>query len=436
MNKQLSKWGLLHFIYRRKEIHHILWWLGAIFIGFIAYILARIGVVGLNFFLHQTEQYFWWPFLILPLAIIFLTWFMRKIGAGTEGSGIQQAVAAVQVAESPAKIHYLVNIKLAIAKFFAIVVGLCSGFIVGLEGPTVQIGASIMYTFRRFLPFDNAIARRQLVIMGGAAGIAAAFNAPMAGVMFALEEMWRSLESKTAARIVLAIVLAGVTAQYFSGEASYFGKIPLAAGFDPKFIPTAIMVIILGGLIGGLFSWLVIRANRWLPKPVLTFKAQHPYYFGIVCALLIACCGVFAPIFGSGAELTSQMLYGETTVAWYYMPLKFIAFLLTSLTGIPGGIFSPSVSLGAGLGSWFTVFVSPEWHSQVLAVGMIAVLSAVTRAPLTSAFIIIEMTQGHSMVFVAFVAAIFSSNIARIFHVRFYHDLASSILKSMPTNLK
>lgn len=415
--------------------HHLLWWLGAILIGLMAFLLAQCSAIAYGFFIATTQKYPWFPFVFTPAAGILLTWFMRKVGEGTEGSGIQQAIAALDVADNLKQIHWFINLKLAAAKFFAIILGLGSGFVVGLEGPTVQIGASIMYTFRRFLPFDTETARRQLIIMGGSAGIAAAFNAPMAGVMFAFEEMWRSVEAKTASRVAMAIMLAGFTAYWCNGKSSYFGYIEVSLDVTLKYIPIALLVIVISALIGGALSWLMVRPNKWLPKSVIQFKKSHPYYFVVCCALLLALCGAFAPVFGSGESLTQEMLHNEASVAWYYMPLKFIAFLSSSLTGVPGGIFSPSLSLGAGVGNCFTDYIAPEYQSLTLILGMIAVLAAITRAPLTATFIMVEMTGNHSIIFVALVAAVLADYIARIFKTTFYHDLATDALKDMPAEL-
>lgn len=421
--------------YHIKDWHHLLWWVGAILIGIMAFLLAQCSAIAYAFFIQIAQKHPWFPFIFTPAAGILLTWFMRKVGEGTEGSGIQQAIAALEVTDNLKQIHWFINLKLATAKFFAIILGLGSGFVVGLEGPTVQIGASIMYTFRRFLPSDTAIARRQLIIMGGSAGIAAAFNAPMAGVMFAFEEMWRSVESKTASRVAMAIILAGFTAYLCNGKSSYFGYIDVSLDITLAFVPIALLVVVISGFIGGGLSWLMVRPTKWLPDIVIQFKRQHPYYFVVCCALILVLCGTFAPVFGSGAGLTKLMLHDEANVVWYYMPLKFTAFLSSSLTGVPGGIFSPSLSLGAGVGNCFTDFIAPELQNLTLILGMVAVLAAITRAPLTATFIMVEMTGNHSIIFVALVAAVLADYVARIFNVTFYHDLATEALKDMPSQL-
>ncbi|MCC8194019.1 MAG: chloride channel protein [Deltaproteobacteria bacterium] len=407
-------------------------WAGAALIGFVALFLGKGAAFVFHFFTRMTADYPWWPFVSLPAGGILLTWFMARVGAGTEGSGIQQAVAAMQVAESPAKVGWFVNLRLAGAKFIALLMGTASGFVVGLEGPTVQIGASILYTFRHFLPQDNAILRRQLVMAGGAAGIAAAFSAPLAGLMFAFEELGRHVSPRGTARTSIAVVLSGTMAYAVSNRVNYFGQVHLTQRPTLYVLGILCLITLAGALVGGAFSWLAIRTDKWMPRKMLFFRMHHPYIFVVICGVLVGICGLAAPVFGSGVEVTRHLLHGDMAVEWYYLPLKLVALLLTNLTGIPGGIFAPSLSLGAGVGSWFLPLAGAQWQGEILAVGMVAVLSAATRAPLTAAFIMIEMTNGHAMVLEMLAASMLAAQSARYFHVRFYHDLAQRALHMMP----
>lgn len=407
-------------------------WIGAALIGLTALVLGKSAAYVFHAFLRLSVVWWWWPFLSLPAGGLLLTWFMRRIGPGTEGSGIQQAVAAMQVADSSAKVNWFVNLRLASAKFVALILGTGSGFVVGLEGPTVQIGASILAHFRHWLPTDNTVLRKQLLMAGGAAGISAAFSAPLAGLMFAFEEMGRHLAPRAAARTAIAVVLAGTVAYAVSGRLNYFGQVDLTRRPTLYVLAILLAITLAGALVGGLFSWLAIRTDKWLPRGLFTFRLKHPYIFVLACGLLVAVCGLAAPIFGSGVDLTRQLLHGETAVAWYYLPLKLLALLLTCLTGIPGGIFAPSLSLGAGVAAWFLPLAEAAWQGELLAVGMVSVLAAATRAPLTAAFIMIEMTNGHAMVLEMLAAAMLAAHIARYFHVRFYHELALRALRAMP----
>ncbi len=132
-----------------------------------------------------------------------------------------------------------------------------------------------------------------------------------------------------------------------------------------------------------------------------------------------------------GAEITSEVIAGHAELAWYFLPLKFIGQLGTFLTGLPGGIFAPSLSLGAGIGSWFVPLFDPELKIKLIAIGMVAALAAITRAPLTSAIILMEMTDGHDMVISIMAAAMISASVARIFKTNLYHDLAEQVLANL-----
>jgi H+/Cl- antiporter ClcA len=164
------------------------------------------------------------------------------------------------------------------------------------------------------------------------------------------------------------------------------------------------------------------------------WRVNHPYWFIAVCGLAIALCGLILPIYGSGAAETSAAIGGQGPLAWYYLPLKFVSLLATFLTGLPGGIFAPALSLGAGVGSWFVPLFSHAFEIKILAIGMVAMLAAVTRAPITSSIIMIEMTDGHAMVISTLAAAMVASSVARIYRTNLYHDLAAGILKQMAVN--
>lgn len=136
--------------------------------------------------------------------------------------------------------------------------------------------------------------------------------------------------------------------------------------------------------------------------------------------------GVFAPIHGSGAEVTKEEIENQHALPWYFMPIKFVGILLAFLTGLPRGIFAPSLALGAGVGSWFAPFFASGMIVKLMAVGMTAMLAVVTRAPVTAAVIMIEMTDGHSMVISILVATL-----ARFFNANLYHGLAARAINTL-----
>ncbi|WP_283151315.1 chloride channel protein [Silvimonas soli] len=425
----------IRILVRLKELPYrsrstLVFWGGAAMVGLVAVLLAKCAEWAFLGFQHLTARWFWWPLLALPLGGMGIRWLMSRLGRGAEGSGIPQAMAAIKVAEEPEQAERLLSLRIGAIKFLGIVLGAGSGFVLGREGPTVQIGASIMYACRRFLPLADPVFQRQLILAGGAAGIAAAFNTPLAGIVFAFEELARSVETETSGKLIGAVILAGVVSLALIGDYTYFGRIHVPE-FEYSILVPMVVVAVVAGLIGGLFSWLCVHQTRWLPGPVLHFRVAHPYWFIALCGLAIALCGLILPIFGSGADETSRAISGHGLLAWYYLPLKFVSLLATFLTGLPGGIFAPSLALGAGVGSWFAPLFGDAIHIKILAIGMVAMLAAVTRAPITSAIIMIEMTDGHAMVISTLAAAMVASSVARIYRTNLYHDLAANILKQM-----
>ncbi len=405
-------------------------WLGAALVGLAAFLLAKTANWAFAGFTVLQQKWWWWPLLSLPLGGMAIRWIMERIGKGAQGSGIPQVQAALQINHDTQQIERLLSLRIAFAKFIGIVLGLGSGFVLGREGPTVQIGASIMFACRKLIPFDDPVFRRQLILAGGAAGIAAAFNTPLGGIVFAFEELARSVEEKTSGKLLGAVILAGLVSLALQGNYVYFGKIQ-APSFSYSILLPLVLIATLAGLIGGAFSWLCVNVSTWMPLKIKDYRQYHPYYFIATCGFIIGLCGLIAPIYGSGAEITSEVITGQANLAWYFLPLKFIGQLGTFLTGLPGGIFAPSLSLGAGIGSWFVPFFAPEFKVKLIAIGMVAALAAITRAPLTSAIILMEMTDGHDMVISIMISAMIASSIARIYKTNLYHDLAEQVLAGL-----
>lgn len=405
-------------------------WSGAAAVGLVAVLLAQASSWASAGFLSLQARYRWSPLLLVPLGGMAVLWMMRRLGRGAEGSGIPQAKAGLMLADRPTSVGRLLSARIAMAKFIGIFGGLASGFVLGREGPTVQIGASIMYGMRRFVRDDSAALRRQLILAGGAAGIAAAFNTPLGGIVFAFEEMARSVEEHTSGKVIGAVILAGVVALALQGDYLYFGRIRVS-GFSGSVVAPMLLIGISAGLVGGAFAWACVHIGRWMPAPVAAWRHRHPYLFVGACGLVIALAGLVAPIHGSGAEITSAAIDSGRALPWYYLPMKWLGLLATFATGLPGGIFAPSLSMGAGLGSWFVPLFAPGLAIKLMAIGMAAMLAAVTRAPLTSAVIMIEMTDGHAMVISILGASLIAASVARLFGVHLYQDLAEAAIRAV-----
>lgn len=381
-----------------------------------------------EFAFHQfqrIEQMAWWaPLLWMPLATATIVWITRRWLPGTAGSGIPQVMAALEETTPAAKRGHFVSIKLALGKVLLTSGGLFAGLSLGREGPSVQIAAGVLHSARRWLPDRHTISEHGLLMAGGAAGIAAAFNTPLGGVMFAIEELWRRREQRSSALLISAIVLAGLMAVSVYGNNSYFGRILVPQLGWSLFWP-GLLIAVSCGLLGGLFSRLLIVSLTGGSDLFSRQRMRAPIRFAAGCALLVAVIGVVThgATFGSGYEQTKGLLEGDRTGQLLYTPLKLIATWLTSWTGVPAGIFAPSLAVGAGVGSDVAAITGFVERPALIALGMAGFLAAVTQAPLTSFIIVMEMVAGQSMVLSLMACALIASGISRLISAPLYGAL-------------
>ena len=315
--------------------------------------------------------------------------------------------------------------RLTLAKIGLSVAGFAAGLSIGREGPSVQVAAGVMQHARRWLSPGSSIDARALLIAGGAAGIAAAFNAPLAGVVFAIEELSGRMEWRASGVIITAIVLAGLMAVSAFGNLSYFGVIRVP-NLGWTLLGPGLLVALASGVAGGLFARLMIASLAGSPERFNRWRARWPVRFAAATALVVALIGLVTGgvTFGAGSEAVKKMLSGHDELTPIYTLLKFIATWLTAWCGVPGGIFAPSLSIGAGIGDGIAQFVGGDLGPALIAMGMAGFLAAVTQAPLTAFIIVMEMVDGHSMVLSLMASAMLASLVSRMISRPLYDTLA------------
>lgn len=401
-------------------------WSAAAATGLVIVLFARATEKAIAFFDGVQSQVWWLPILIMPLVGMFIIWLTRTWFSGASGSGIPQTIAALNYDEQQ-PVGHLISIKIAIAKFFLVTLGLAAGFSAGREGPSVQVGASIMHSFRRFLPANFKVDPKHLILAGGAAGISAAFNTPLAGIIFAIEELNRKFEQKTNGVMITAIVLSGLVSISLQGNYTYFGSLNVGVIHKEILVPVLICGLVCG-VAGGIFSRVLIEFSENLPGRITAFRTSHPYYWTGFCALLVAGLGIAShgAANGSGYSLTKAMLNGSINETWYYPVVKYLATIFTYLSGIPGGIFAPALSIGAGIG--YDLANLLHYHEMVIALSalcMAGFLAGVTQAPITSFIIVMEMIDGHEMVISLMAVSLIATVTSRIFSRPLYSVLAT-----------
>lgn len=372
-----------------------------------------------------------------PALTAGIVWVTRSFFQGAAGSGIPQVMVALTPGLNAAGRERFVSLKLTFAKIGLSSLGLLAGLSVGREGPSVQVAAGVMQHARRWLRPDSNISVHALLVAGGSAGIAAAFNAPLAGVVFAIEELSRNLESRSSGLIIAAIVLAGLMGVSVFGNLTYFGVIkvpPLAVSV----LLEGLTVTVLCGVLGGLFAR--VMADSLTGRHADRFgvwRKQFPIRFAAAAGLAIAIMGIVThgATNGSGSEAVHRMLAGEEQASPVFVVLKFMSTWLTAWCGAPGGIFAPSLSIGAGVGHNVAAFSSPELGPALIAVGMAGFLAAVTQAPLTSFIIVMEMVDGRAMVLSLMAAAMLASLISRMISRPLYSTLADFMLLQLKASV-
>jgi H+/Cl- antiporter ClcA len=356
-------------------------------------------------------------------------WLTKRFFPGSEGSGIPQVIATLHNRGSLAS--SLLSIRILVGKIAVSFLSIVGGFTIGREGPTIHVGASLMFGLRYFYPSRFRAIRgfdleRKLALAAAAAGLSAAFNAPLAGVVFAIEELTRSFEARTSGVIIAAIIFAGVVSLGLQGNYTYFGAID-TGGHMPALLPVAVLIIgVSSGIAGGIFCWLLLNTNRWMPSAIRSWRARQPVAFGALCGLIVAVIGVASHghTFGSGYAEARAMLEAHGQVSMAYPLLKIASMVGSYLPGAPGGLFAPSLAIGAGIGNTLHLALGQVQLPMLIALGMVGYLAAVTQSPITAFVIVIEMINGHALVISLMATALLSSQVSRLFAPPLYEALS------------
>lgn len=250
---------------------------------------------------------------------------------------------------------------------------------------------------------------------GAAAGLAAAFNTPLGGIVFAVEELTKTHISYFKTALFTAIIIAGLTAQGLLGPYLYLGY-PTINHLSSYIFFGVVVVAVISGLFGSGMSKLILIILRWKSK--FQFKYQHVVFL-VSCALIIAGLAFFVDekVLGSGKDLMAHSLFtSDKYSAWYVPGLRTLGPMISFTTGAAGGVFAPSLSAGASIGSVMAGWLHlTEANSNLLILsGMVGFLTGVTRTPFTSAILVLEMTDRHNVIFHLMLAGMIASLVSFI----------------------
>lgn len=363
-------------------LRRAVFWAGAVIVAVVAIGFASAADwVSTQFETHIAER----PLLalfIVPAGFAAAVLVTRTLVPGARGSGIPQVIAALHMRDER-KIDAMLSLRIALGKVLLTLAGLGCGASIGREGPTVQVGASIMHTLGEWLKLPRRDLKRGLVMAGGAAGIAAAFNTPLAGIVFAIEELSHSFEARASGTVFTAVIIAGATTLALSGNYAYFGHTTATLGLQGGW-SIVLTCSVVGGICGGLFASLLIRAAIGFPGALGRAIKAHPVLVAAICGLAVALLGIVSggETYGTGYVQARHAVEGATDIGVAYPLLKMVANAFSYLSGIPGGIFAPALAVGATIGSVLSQYIAaPDGALVLLAMAGYFSASCRRRSP-------------------------------------------------------
>ena len=366
----------------------------------------------------------WWVLIAVPLGFLGAWWLARRLAPEVEGDGVPDVIAALALRDGR------IPGRVIPTKIVATALTLGGGGSGGREGPIVQIGGAVGSVMSRFFHLGPDQIR-SLVAAGAGAGIGASFNAPITGMLFAMEVILGSFAVRHLSAIVIASVVAAITSRSIVGE-----ELSLRAASYTLEDPRQLVVFLLLSAVAAFAGLALLRGvdilDRWgRARP--HWRGWRPIAFGLVVGAI----GLLEPdVLGTGQAFLGQVLAESELVervgiggtAWWALILlafaKLVATVFTTASGGAGGAFFPSLFIGASLGAGLGRLIEPLWGFGILkpgslaVVGMATVIAAVARAPLTAMMIAFEITgaRDYGLVLPLMLGTVMATFIADRFH--------------------
>lgn len=395
------------------------YWIAGLLVGTVAILYSESFDLAIKTCRWFLTEHPYWLFILSPLFFVSGRWLVEKYAPAAGGTGVPQVIRALSL-ESPqqnSEIEAILSLRVASIVILSSIFCLLGAGALGREGPMVHIGACLFYVVgKKFGKIWPVVEHRSWIMAGAAAGIAAAFNAPLAGVVFVLEELAQQHFHRFKTAVLTAAIIGGVVSQWLSGKFLFLGY-PKIGVVPLSSIPWAFGLGILAGLVS--VPFLLMGSSK--------VRAWFSHYFhtriqvAAVMGILVAAIAVFLnpDSIGGGVSTIQTLLFeSDYRADWSLIVARFLATSLSHLSGCAGGFLAPSLALGAAIGSWVSEITDYSNHNLLVLVGMSAFLSAVVRAPFTAWVIVMEMTDRRSAVFPLMVASIVSYGTSRFLQQR------------------
>jgi H+/Cl- antiporter ClcA len=402
------------------------YWIASLLTGLAAVIYAKLFSLAEHGAIYFFHNRLWLLFFVTPLCFLVARGLVYKYAPYSRGSGIPQVMAAIEFARPAGnrKVNKLLGLRIILIKVLSSLTMVFGGGVVGREGPTIQIAGSVFRKINQWLPgWWPKISKRNMIMTGAAAGLAAAFNTPLGGIVFAVEELTKTHISYFKTAIFTSVIIAGLTAQAFLGPYLYLG-FPNVSPLSGFIFLGVILVAAISGIAGSAMAKIILSVFRW--KASFKFSYQHVIFL-VVSAWLVVSLAFFVDerTLGSGKEIMTTALFTQQKYLPWYLPLLRMAGpVLSFCTGAAGGVFAPALAAGASIGSFFSgwMHLTDANTNLLILSGMVAFLTGVTRTPFTSAILVLEMTDRHNMIFYLMLSGLVSSLTAFLIDKKSFYD--------------
>jgi H+/Cl- antiporter ClcA len=414
------------------------YWLAAIGTALVSYVFATAFTFSEHFAASWAHSYPVYAFFIIPIGMCASFSLVHFLAPFSSGSGIPQLIVGLEVAEKdPSLVDRLLSWKVLFVKFIATCLTAACGGIVGREGPMLQISGVVFRQTQKLWPkLKVTLDAQSMILAGGAAGLASAFNTPIGGVIFAIEELAKVHISRIRTSVFHAVIIAGLLTQALMGNYIYLRRVSLQQySLQSTFFLAFASAFI--GFLGAGSGVLLLKASDL--RASLSLK--NKYLMSVVCGVGVAAVFYFTntDTLGSGRELISRLIeMPERSMGIDLGFARMAGSLFTYSGGVAGGIFAPSLASGAAFGSFFSQYVVGANPEVWILGGMVAFLTGVTRTPFTSLVLVLEMTDSHGIILDLMLAAVLAQGAARLLDpISFYEHIAHRILaKELPREIE
>lgn len=417
---------------RRNILQAIPFWVASVITGLIAVGYTRL--FGLSEHVLQYALGVNRRLLFVASPVLFFLGYLvvQRFAPNARGSGIPQVMAAIELAtpKNDSYIKKLLSLRIIVVKIFSSLLMVMGGGAIGREGPTIQIAGSVFRLVNKWIPRSwPKLSEQSFILTGAAAGLAAAFNTPLGGVVFAMEELAKIHIRFFRTALFSAVIIAGLTAQGLLGPYLYLGY-PDVLNLKFSMFFTVALTAVLAGLLGSLMCRIIL----YMAKLKRNFNKSRTILFPLAAGLAVALIAYFinADILGSGKEVMNRTLFtSHKYVGWGTVLARTLGPILCFNTGAAGGVFAPALAAGASVGAFLSNLFSLTGSSANILIlsGMVGFLTGVSRTPFTSAILVLEMTDRHNVIFHLMLAALLSNLAAMLVDKHsFYERLKESYM--------